>query len=144
MSAKPAAAREIRKIVAADVAEPPPGVFSNCLAVGDTIYVSGQHAGADAGAIGGANMLAQAREAFRRVVALVRAAGAAPADIVKLTIYVTDMTRRGEVSAARKEFFAEPFPCSTLVEIAALAAPDLLVEIEAIAVLRAAPEGDAR
>jgi 2-iminobutanoate/2-iminopropanoate deaminase len=112
-------------------------LFSNCIVVDNTIHVSGQHAGTPRGAVGGASMLEQAREAFRRVLALIEAAGGTADDVVKVTIYVCDMSRRAEVSAARREVFAEPFPCSTLVGISALAEPDLLVEIEADAVIGA-------
>jgi 2-iminobutanoate/2-iminopropanoate deaminase len=115
--------------------EPPPGLFSNCIVVGDTIYISGQHAGTPNGAVGGDSMLEQAREAFRRVLALIMAAGGTSDDVVKLTVYLCDMSRRAELSTARREVFAEPFPCSTLVGVSSLASPDLLVEIDAVAVI---------
>jgi enamine deaminase RidA (YjgF/YER057c/UK114 family) len=126
-----------RMVTSPAVPEPPPGLFSNCLVVGDTIHISGQHAGSPQGPVGGGSMLEQSREAFRRVLALIAAAGATADDVVKLTIYLCDMTRRAELSAARREFFAEPFPCSTLVGVAALAGPELLVEIDALAVIGA-------
>ena len=55
------------------------------------------------------------------------------ADVVKVTIFVTDITQRGKVWRARREFFTGNFPASTLVQVAALAEPSLKVEIEAIA-----------
>jgi len=124
----------IAKVTAPTVPEPPAGLFSNCLKVGDTIYVSGQHAGTPEGAIGGDSVFEQTREALKRILALIDAAGGTAADVVKLTIYLCDMSRRAEISAARREFFAEPMPCSTLIGINALARPDLMVEIDAIAV----------
>lgn len=127
----------IQKITAAAVEEPGPGLFSNCLVAGGFVFVSGQHAGGPDGAVGGDDMAAQAREAFRRVLALLEAAGCQSADVVKLTVFIKDIARRAAVSAVRKEFFADPFPCSTLVEVSGLAFPDLLVEIEAMAL---APE----
>jgi len=130
-------ASAVRKITTPAAPEPPPGLFSNCLVVGNTIHISGQHAGSPQGAIGGSSMLEQSREAFRRVLALITAAGGTADDVMKLTIYLCDMTRRAEFSAARREFFAEPFPCSTLVGVSALAGPDLLVEIDALAVFGA-------
>lgn len=60
-------------------------------------------------------------------------------DIVKVVIYVTDITRREEVWQARREVFSGDFPVSTLVEVAALARPEILVEIEAVAILGCAP-----
>jgi enamine deaminase RidA (YjgF/YER057c/UK114 family) len=67
------------------------------------------------------------------------AAGGHMDDIVKVVIYVTDIKRREEVWAARREVFSGDFPVSTLVEVSALASPELLVEIESIGVLGSAP-----
>jgi 2-iminobutanoate/2-iminopropanoate deaminase len=64
---------------------------------------------------------------------MVEAAGGAMADVVKVTIYVIDIKNNVKVWAARREFFTGDFPASTLVEVSALAAPEILVEIEAIA-----------
>jgi enamine deaminase RidA (YjgF/YER057c/UK114 family) len=57
------------------------------------------------------------------------------ANIVKLTTYVTDMAYRADLAPIREEFFGRKGPASTLVEISALAHPDWMIEIEAIAVL---------
>jgi 2-iminobutanoate/2-iminopropanoate deaminase len=54
-------------------------------------------------------------------------------DIVTVTIYVTDISQREKVWQARREFFTGNFPCSTLVQVAALANPSLKVEINAVA-----------
>ena len=117
------------------VPEPPSGAYSNCFVVDDTIYIAGQHAGTPQGPIGGNSVREQSREAFKRVFALIEAAGGTADDIVKLTIYLCDMAGRNELSAMRRELFAEPLPCSTLIGVKELAGPDLLVEIDAIAVL---------
>jgi len=61
------------------------------------------------------------------------AAGGAMADVVKVTIFMTDITQREEVWKARREAFTHDFPASTLVQVAALAEPAIKVEIEAIA-----------
>ena len=117
------------------VPEAPPGTFSTALAVGRTIYISGQHAGEPDGTItGGDDVREQSMRAFAKIDALLAAAGAGMDDVVKLTVFLTDMSRRADVSAARREFFTGDFPCSTLVGITALALPGLLVEIDAIAV----------
>jgi enamine deaminase RidA (YjgF/YER057c/UK114 family) len=71
---------------------------------------------------------------------LLEAAGGHMDDVVKVNIFVTDITRREEVWKARREFFTGNFPVSTLVEVSALATPELLVEIEAVAILGAAPQ----
>ena len=129
----------IARIKAETVPEPPPGLFSNCLRVGDTVYISGQHAGAPGGGVlGDGSMADQTRQALIKVRALVEAAGGTMADVVRLGVFVTDISRRAEVSAARREFFGgENLPCSTLVEVSAFVEPELLVEIEAVAVIGA-------
>jgi enamine deaminase RidA (YjgF/YER057c/UK114 family) len=85
--------------------------------------------------VGGDSMYEQARAIFTKIKHLIEAAGGRMDDIVKVQIFVTDIKRREEVWRARREFFAGDFPVSTLVEVRALAAPELLVEIEAQAIL---------
>ena len=76
----------------------------------------------------------QAREAFRALKSLVESAGGTMGNIVKLNTYMTDIRYRADLGPIRQEFFSKP-PASTLVEVSALAHPDWLIEIEAIAVL---------
>jgi len=78
---------------------------------------------------------AQARGAFDAIKALVESQGGTLANVVKITTYVTDMRHRAEWASIREEFFGKKGCASTLVEIRALAHPDWLVEIEAIAVV---------
>ena len=75
----------------------------------------------------------QAKLIFAKIRHLVEAAGGKMSDVVKVTIFVTDITQREKVWRARREVFAGDFPTSTLVQVAALAEPSLRVEIEAIA-----------
>jgi enamine deaminase RidA (YjgF/YER057c/UK114 family) len=70
---------------------------------------------------------------FGKIRHLVGAAGGSMADIVKVTIFVTDITQREKVWQARREVFTGNFPASTLVQVAALADPSLKVEIDAVA-----------
>lgn len=77
----------------------------------------------------------QAREAYKALKALVEAQGGTLANIVKLNTYVTDIRYRADLGPVREEFFGKKGPASTLVQVVALAHPDYLVEIEAIAVL---------
>jgi 2-iminobutanoate/2-iminopropanoate deaminase len=78
---------------------------------------------------------AQAREVFRAVKAQVEAGGGTVANVVKLTTYLTDIRHRAELIPVREEFFGKKMPASTLVAVAALAHPDWLIEVEAVAVL---------
>ena len=116
------------------VPEPQPGTWSNCLVANGVAYIAGMTArGSEA-----ADEYTQAKAIFTKIRHLVEAAGGTMADVTKVTIFVTDITRREEVWRARREFFTGNFPASTLVQVAALADPSLKVEIEAVAHISAA------
>jgi 2-iminobutanoate/2-iminopropanoate deaminase len=116
------------------VAEPAPGLWSNCIRVGEAVYVSGMTSRANDGVtIQGKDEYEQAKVIFAKIKHLVEAAGGAMGDVVKITICVTDIGKNAEVWRARKEVFTGDFPASTLVEVSALARPEILVEIEAVA-----------
>ncbi|WP_338538963.1 RidA family protein [Janibacter terrae] len=120
------------RVSADSVPEPPrPGMFSNAVVRGDRFWVSGMHAGGPDGPVGGDDVHLQAREAFRRVVALVEACGATTSDVTALRIYLTDVADKVAVGRARAEFFTGEMPCSTLVGVSALVEPGLAVEVEA-------------
>src|SRR5436305_15351383 len=116
-----------------EVPEPAPGTWSNCLVVGGIAYLAGMTArgAGSAGDLG--DEYAQAKSIFTKIRHLVEAAGGTMADIVKVTIFVTDISQREKVWQARRECFSGDFPASTLVQVAALADPSLKVEIEAVA-----------
>ena len=122
----------IRRVTSPHVPEPPPERWSNCLVCDGIAYVSGMVAR------GAANLekldeYEQAKVIFGKIKGMLEAAGGAMADVVKVTIYVTNIKNNTKVWAARREFFTGNFPASTLVEVRALASPEILVEIEAIA-----------
>ena len=124
----------IEQILSPEVTEPAAGMWSNCLKVGDTVYIAGLTArDKQLNAVEGGEY-EQSRIVFQRIEHLVRAAGGSMRDVVKLSIFVTDITQRENVWRARREFFDGAFPVATLVEVSALA-PGILVEIEAVAVL---------
>ena len=119
----------IIRAISPQVTEPQPGTWSNCLVVGGIAYLAGmtaRGAGLD-------DEYTQAKAIFTKIRQLVEAAGGGMADIVKVTIFVTDISQREKVWQARREFFTGNFPASTLVQVAALADPSLKVEIEAVA-----------
>jgi 2-iminobutanoate/2-iminopropanoate deaminase len=111
------------------VPEPQPETWSNCLVANGICYVAGMTAsGGDL-----TDEYTQAKAIFTKIRHLVEAAGGSMADIVTVTIFVTDIKNREKVWAARREAFSGNFPCSTLVQVAALATPQLRVEINATA-----------
>lgn len=126
-----------KRISSPHVPEPPPQTWSNCLVVGNQVFVAGMTARTGSVVAGGDSMYEQSKAVFAKVKHLMEAAGGRMDDIVKVLIFVTDIKRREEVWKARREVFSGDFPVSTLVEVRALAAPELLVEVEAVAVLGA-------
>ena len=81
------------------------------------------------------DMKAQALACFRHVKAQVEAGGGTLADIARLNVYVTDMSKVADYRAARLEVFGDIKLASTLVGVTALAQPDFVIEVEAIAIL---------
>lgn len=111
---------------------PPPNTWSNCKVHGNQFFISGMTARNDRNEIDGkGSTYEQAKVIFTKIKNLVEAAGGKMNDVIKVNIYVTDIKQREEVWKARAEFFTGEFPCSTLVQVAALATPDTWVEIEA-------------
>ena len=110
--------------------------FSRAVRAGDTIYVSGTVAwGEDGRLIGEGDVYAQAKQAISNIEKALTQAGASLEHIVRTRIYVTDISRLDEVARAHGEAFGEIRPASSMVEVSALAEPEMLVEIEAIAVV---------
>lgn len=122
------------RVISPHVAEPPPQRWSNCIRVGDMVFVAGMTA-----RVGdkneGADEYEQAKVIFGKIKHLVEAAGGQMNDVAKIIVYVVNIRQNTQVWKARAEFFTGDFPTSTLVEVSSLATMDTLVEIEAIAVV---------
>jgi 2-iminobutanoate/2-iminopropanoate deaminase len=125
----------IVRVVSPQVTEPQPGTWSNCLVVGGIAYVAGMTA--SSGDL--SDEYTQSKSIFAKIKNLIEAAGGTMADVVTVTIFVTDISQREKVWQARREFFTGDFPCSTLVQVAALANPSLKVEINAVAHIGSGP-----
>ena len=124
------------RITSPKVKEPPPKTWSQALKAGKHLFIAGQ-VGLDAEGelVGRGNVSVQATQTFENIKALVEEAGGTMDDIVKLTIYLTDMRDRPKVLEVREKYFTGDFPTSTLVMVSMLAFEGLLIEIDAIAVL---------
>jgi len=123
-------AHKKQSFISPHVAEYPEGHWSNTLRVGDRVYISGTTARAnDLKTIQGKDAYEQAKAIFTKIKHCLEAAGGQMNDIVKMVIYVTNMADNKLVWKARKEFFTGDFPTSTLVQVAALASPEILLEI---------------
>ena len=102
--------------------------------VGDLIFVSGQAAIDEQGeVVGVGDFGAQARQAVRNLDRVLNAAGSSLDQVIKVTIFVTDMAYFSEVVELRREVFSEPYPADTICEVRSLAYPELMFEIEAVA-----------
>src|SRR5437868_9456600 len=101
-----------------------------------TIYVSGQIAfDKDGKVVGVGDMKAQAEQVFKNLEIALSAAGAKFSDVVKMNSYITDMSKVQAVRDVRARYFSESTPASTFVEVKGLVRPELLLEIEVIAVV---------
>ncbi|MGA7055643.1 MAG: Rid family hydrolase [Mycobacterium sp.] len=100
--------------------------YSRAVRVGPHVAVAGTTGAGPAG-----DIAAQTREALRRIEVALAQAGAALADVVRTRIYVTDISRWREVGEVHAEVFGHTRPAATMVEVSALIAPELMVEIEA-------------
>jgi 2-iminobutanoate/2-iminopropanoate deaminase len=110
--------------------------YTDAVRAGDMLFVSGiVPVDADGELVGGDDVAAQARAVFDSMRKVLATAGASPGDVVKVTVFLTDVDDRPKINPVRQEFFGEARPASTLVEISRLAIPGARIEVEAVAVL---------
>ena len=101
---------------------------------GRLIYVARQvPTDADGRTVARGDVVGQTRQVLENIRTVLAEAGATPADVIKITIFSTDIRNRDAINKVRGEVFKPPYPASTQVGVAALADPDFLVEIEAVA-----------
>jgi enamine deaminase RidA (YjgF/YER057c/UK114 family) len=110
--------------------------YSRAVRVDGRIWVSGTTStGSDGAIVGKGDPYAQAKQAIANIERALAAAGAVLADVVRTRIFVTDISHWQDIGRAHGEAFADIRPATTMVEVARLIDPDLLVEIEADAVI---------
>ncbi|MFE3542242.1 Rid family hydrolase [Nocardia sp. NPDC059177] len=110
--------------------------YSRAVRVGAHVVVSGTTAAVPGGgAVGGDDIGAQTREVLARIAAALEQAGASLRDVVRTRMFVTDIARWPEVAAAHAAVFGAIRPAAAMYEVSALIAPELLVEIEADAIV---------
>jgi 2-iminobutanoate/2-iminopropanoate deaminase len=112
-----------------------PYKISQAIRFGDLVFVSGQAAIDESGAlVGVGDFDAQAEQVFRNLERVLSAAGSGLDRVLKVTIFLTDMSNFPKIVELRERWFSEPWPADTIVEVTSLALPELEIEIEAIAV----------
>ncbi|SFM28396.1 RidA family protein [Rugamonas rubra] len=118
-----------------------PFLLSQAIKFGKLLFVSGQAGADDDGEIVAGGFRAQGEQAFANLRRALEAGGSGLADVIKVTIFVTDMGNFKEVVALRRQFFSAPYPADTIAEIRALYDPAAMIEIEAIAAIRHSTRG---
>ena len=114
-----------------------PFLLSQGIKFGNLVFISGQAGAADDGKIVEGGFQAQGEQAFANLRRALEAAGSSLKDVIKVTIFVTDMGHFQEVVELRRKFFSAPYPADTIAQIQALYDPKAMIEIEAIAAVGA-------
>ena len=110
--------------------------FTDAVRAGDLLFVSGiVPVDERRELVGGDDVVEQARQVFRNMESVLAAAGCTFADVVKVTVFLTDVDDRPLVNPVRQEAFGESRPASTLVEVSALVIPGARIEVEAVALI---------
>lgn len=112
--------------------------YTDAVRAGDLLFISGcVPVDTEGSLVGGEDVVAQAERVFEQIGAVLDAAGAGPADVVKVTVFLTDIDARPLVNPVRQRFFGDARPASTLVEVSRLAVPGARIEVEAVALVPA-------
>jgi reactive intermediate/imine deaminase len=117
---------------------PPISHYCDAVRWGDILYISGIPPLDVKGRVVSEDPAAQARQVFENMKLVLDAAGATFADVLKVTVYLTDVNDRTKINPVRQEYFGAARPASTLIGINELAIPGMKVEIEAVVGLRKA------
>ncbi|HWL68835.1 MAG TPA: RidA family protein [Geminicoccus sp.] len=113
-----------------------PFLLSQGIRFGNLLFVSGQAGAGEDGKIVEGGFRAQGEQAFANLRRVLEAGGSSLTDVIKVTIFVTNMGNFQEVVELRRKFFSEPYPADTIAEVKALYNPAVMIEIEAIAAIR--------
>jgi reactive intermediate/imine deaminase len=126
----------MRRIRLAGQLPEPISHYTDAVAAGGFLYISGMlPVGANGELVGTGDVIRQSEQVLDNVAAVLKATGAGFNDVVKVGVYLRDMADREAINTVRRRYFGDARPASTLVQVSALAHPDALVEIEAIAQL---------
>ena len=124
----------MRREIRVDGLNPPISHYTDAVRFGQLLFISGvAPIDAQLNVVGGEDVVAQARQVFLNMSKILEAAGASFADVLKVTVYLTNVDDRAKINTVRQEFFGSARPASTLVGVKDLAIPGMKIEIEAVA-----------
>ncbi len=110
--------------------------YTDAVRFGDLLFISGVMPVDAAGKVVGSDAVTQVRQVFKNMAAILKAAGAGFGDVLKVTVYLTDVADRPRINPVRQEVFGKTRPASTLIGVKELALPGMKVEIDAVAGLK--------
>jgi len=126
----------VRRIRLAGQLAEPISHYTDAVEARGFLYISGMlPVNADGELVGTGDVVRQSEQVLDNVGAVLQGTGATFGDVVRVGVYVRDMADRELINTVRRRYFGDARPASTLVEVSALANPDALVEIEAVALL---------
>ena len=124
----------MRKEIRVEGVNPPISHYTDAVRFGDLLFISGvAPIDEKLNLVGGDDVVAQAHQVFANMAKVLKAAGAGFADVLKVTVFLTDVNDRAKINPVRQEFFGAARPASTLIGVAALALPGMKIEVEAVA-----------
>ena len=113
---------------------PPISHYTDAVRFGDLLFISGvTPVDENLNVVGGEDVVAQAHQVFLNMGKVLAAAGLNAADILKVTVFLTDVEDRPKINPVRQKFFGTSRPASTLVGVSGLAVPGIKIEVEAVA-----------
>ena len=127
-----------KEIITSEKLRKPHGIYSHAVKVkaNNLLFIKGTTArDRDGNIVGKGDIKAQTRQVFENMKIILETAGGTFDNIVKMTLFVTDINQFKEIHEVRAEYFMRDYPASTMVQVSRLASENLLIEIEAIAAL---------
>jgi enamine deaminase RidA (YjgF/YER057c/UK114 family) len=112
--------------------------YADAVRFGDMLFISGIAALDGAGRVTAPDVVGQAEEIFRSLKKVLQVVGADFSDVLKVTVFLTDVADRMKINPVRQRYFGDARPASTLIGVSSLALPEMKIEIEAVVGLRRA------
>lgn len=123
---------QARKEIRIDALCEPISHYTDAVRFGDLLFISGVAPLDKVGRVTSNDVIAQANQVFANLERVLEAAGARFADVLKVTVFLTDVGDRSKINPVRQKFFGSSRPASTLIGVNELAVPGMKIEVEAI------------